>query len=604
VARKAAKKKSARKAAKSEDTFWKKNRQGSNEVTGGMMISRTLKGLGINSVFSLAGASHTYLLDALDRDGFKIVSGRHESATVAAADGFARVTGKPGVALIISDQGMPNAVTGILTAYEACSPIIVIVARLPTSGIQPAGEVDHDALALVRPITKWARTVHDAERLREYVETAYRQATTGRPGPALLQVPQEFLAATIRNVEELDAPVTKAIRPGPSAEAVKAAADLLAKAKRPMVIAGSGAMWAEAGPALQALSKGWNIPVLGNAGGRGLVPEDDKLGWCWGLAQVAAKDADVVVWAGARMTQRLGYGLPPRFDARAKFIQIDIEGEEIGRNRPVDVPIVADAGLTIAAVVDELKKRKVKAKPSAKWVTDALKDRLDFIDTVGHGDDGPIHPYRLARELKKRMPDNAIYVGDGADVQSWMHAILRIKSARSFMDHYPLGSMGIGTPLALGAAAGAAEVARETGEPPRPVIHVTGDGAFGFFPSEYNGAILAGLKITTFISNDGAWGTEKHGQLLAIDRPVNTEFGEVHYDLIGKAFGCHAERVTDPKKLGKAVEAALEADKAAVVDVVTDPDAGRLRKTDPRVQMIAFLDLQSGRKSQFTPDVA
>ena len=603
MARKTKQSKAGKKPAQA-DSFWETRQRGSNEMTGGMVISRTLKGLGINSVFSLAGASHTYLLDAMDKDDFAIVSGRHEAATVAAADGYARVTGKPGIALVISDQGMPNAVSGILTAYEACSPVIVIVARLPTNWIQAAGEVDHDALALVRPITKWARTVHEAGRLREYVETAYRQATTGRPGPVVLQVPQEFLAATVQNVEELDAPVTKAIRPGPSADAVKAAADLLVRAKRPMVIAGSGAMWSGAGAALRALSSGWNLPVLGNAGGRGLVPEDDKLGWSWPLAQAAAREADVVMWVGSRMTQRMGYGLAPRFDGKAKFIQIDITGEEIGRNRAVDVPIIADAALTVAAIVAELKARKAKPKAAPKWLRDALAERLAFIESIGHGDDNGIHPYRLARELMKRMPKDAIYVGDGADVQNWMHAILRIRTERGFMDHYPLGSMGIGTPLALGAAAGAAEMAKESGKPPRPVIHVTGDGAFGFYPSEYNGAILAGLKITTFISNDGAWGTEKHGQMQAISRQVNTLFGEVHYDLIGKAFGCHAERVTDPAELGAAMDRALKAKQAAVVDVVTDPEAGALRKADPRVQMIAFSDLVASRKSQYKPDVA
>lgn len=119
------------------DSFWKNEERGSNEITGGMVISRTLKRLGIGSVFSLAGASHTYLLDAMEKDEFAIISNRHETATVAAADGYARVTGKPGVALIISDQGMPNAVGGILTAHEACSPVIIIVARLPTNWIQP-----------------------------------------------------------------------------------------------------------------------------------------------------------------------------------------------------------------------------------------------------------------------------------------------------------------------------------------------------------------------------------------------------------------------------------------------------------------------------------
>jgi len=178
-----------------------------------------------------------------------------------------------------------------------------------------------------------------------------------------------------------------------------------------------------------------------------------------------------------------------------------------------------------------------------------------------------------------------------------------IKSERGFLDHYPLGSMGIGTPLALGAATGAREMAKETGEAPRPVFLVTGDGAFGFYPSEFNGAVLGGLKITTLISNDGAWGTEKHGQLQVMDRPVNTLFGDVHYDLIGKAFGCHAERVTDPKDLGAVLDRAIAAKETAVIDVVTDADAGKLRKEDPRVQMIAFSDLVASRNSQYKAEV-
>ncbi|MSO64283.1 MAG: thiamine pyrophosphate-binding protein [Alphaproteobacteria bacterium] len=589
----------ARKARK--DGFWSAGAtRGANTLTGGMVISRTLQKFGINSVFSLAGASHTFLLDALDRDGFKIVSGRHETATVAQADGFARVTGKLGVALIISDQGMPNAVSGILTAYEACSPVLVIVARLPTSWIEPEAQTDHDALALVRPITKWARTVHSGERLREYVEVAARHALSGRPGPVVLQVPQELLAAAVEAAQELDAPLTETPKAEAPVDAVEAAAELLIKAKRPLIIAGGGATASGAGAALRTLAEAFGIPVFGNALGRGLVPEDDELGWSWPLAQPAAKEADVVLWAGARMTQRLGYGLAPRFAANAKFIQIDVLAEEIGRNRAVDVPIVADAAKAVAAITAELKRRQAKEKAPPTWVKTAVRPRLDFIDTIGLGDKGPIHPYRLARELMKRLPKNAIYVGDGADIQNWMHGILRIRSERGFMDHYPLGSMGIGTPLAIGAAAGARELARTMRTTPRPVIHVTGDGAFGFYPSEYNSAILAGVKITTFISNDGAWGTEKHGQLQAIKRPVNTEFGDVRYDLIGKAFGCHAERVTEPKQVGPAMDRALKSDKAAVVDVVTDPMAGKLRKEDPRVLTIAFSDLVTSRRSQYT----
>jgi acetolactate synthase-1/2/3 large subunit len=575
----------------------------SNQLTGGVIISRTLQKMGINSVFALAGASHTHSLDALDRDGFKIVSGRHETATVASADGFARVTGKLGVALIISDQGVPNAVSGVLTAYEACSPVLVIVARMATSAVEPQSQIDHDAQALLRPIAKWVRTVHSAERLREYVEVAARHATSGRPGPVVLQVPQEFLSAAVEAASELDLPTTATPKPQAHPHAVEAAAELLMKAERPLVIAGGGAMFSGAGAALRELSSEFGLPVMGNALGRGLVPEDDELGWSWPLAQPAARDADVVLWVGSRMTQRLGYGMAPRFAPDARMIQIDVMAEEIGRNRPIDVPIAADASLAVAAITAELKRRKAKPKAAPKWLTDALKERLAFIDSIGRGDKGPIHPYRFARELMKRMPKDAIYVGDGADIQNWMHAILRIRHERGFMDHYPLGSMGIGTPLALGAAAGAREIAREQETSPRPVVHVTGDGAFGFYPSEYNGAVLAGLKIATFISNDGAWGTEKHGQMKVIERAVNTTFGDVRYDLIGKAFGCHAEQITKPKDIGPAIERAFKTPKPAVVDVVTDPMAGKLRKEDPRVMTIAFSDFPLSRKSQYTPDV-
>lgn len=576
----------------------------SNVLTGGMVISRTLQQFGIKSVFALAGASHSFLLDALDKDGFKIVSGRHETATVAAADGYSRVTGKVGVALIISDQGMPNAVTGVLTAFEACSPVLVLVARLPTGWIEPDAQMDHDELALMRPICKWARTVHSADRLREYVEVACRKALSGRPGPVVLQVPQEFLGAAVEDAHELDAALTETPKSEASPESVQAAAALLAKARRPLIIAGSGAARGNAGEGLRALSRGYNIPVLANALGRGLVPEDDGLGWSWPLAQVAAKEADVVMWAGARMTQRLGYGMAPRFAANAKFIQIDIEAEEIGRNRPIDVPIVGDAGAAVAAIAAAMKKNKAKARPEPRWLKKAVRARLERIDELGREETGPIHPYRLARELVARMPENAIYVGDGADIQNWMHAILRIKQCPGFMDHYPLGSMGIGTPLALGAAAGAREIALETNTEPRPVVLVTGDGSFGFYPSEYNGAALAGLKIVTLISNDGAWGTERHGQLQALKRSVNTELGDVRYDLIAKGYGAGAERVTEIPGLGPAIERAFAATGPYVIDVVTDPMAGKVRKEDPRVQTIAFEDLAQSRKKHYTPAVA
>jgi acetolactate synthase-1/2/3 large subunit len=574
----------------------------SNRLNGGQVIIRTLKKTGIKTIFCLSGTAHTHLLFAAQDEKVRIVTGRHETGTVAAADGYARVSGKVGVALIKGDQGLPNAITGIITANSACSPVVVIVSLTPENTLEADGAGDNDQLQLAKGNCKWARTVPSADRLAEFVDAAIRHATAGRPGVAVLGVPQQYEGAAVDYVER--ARETFAIsNPGPSADSIAQAAELIANAKTPLVIVGTGGALSGAGAALRHLSRTYKLPVFGSNLGRGLVPEDLKLGFGWPLAQVAAKDADVVLIVGIRMGQRMGYGLAPRFAADAKFIQIDVEGAEIGRNRAVDVPVVSDARLALEALTKALDGKKARASDPS-WVNKAMEVRMARIDELGRDDQAAIHPYCMGRDLMAQMPENAIYVGDGADIQNWMHAILRVRSERGFMDHYPLGSMGIGTPLALGAAAAARELAEETGDMERPVVLVTGDGSFGFYCAELNGAALAGLKIVCLISNDGGWGTEKHGQLNALGKHINCELGQWDYHLIAKTFGLNGERIEKAEDIAPAIRRAFAADKTTVLNVITDPMAGLVRKQDPRVQTVAFEDLVSSQKKHYTPAIA
>ncbi|MEQ9112250.1 MAG: thiamine pyrophosphate-binding protein [Rhodospirillaceae bacterium] len=584
-------------------TTKKISRAKSNQLNGGEVIAKALAGYGVRTVACLSGTAHTHLLFAFENSNIRIVSGRHETATVAVADGYSRVSGTLGVALIKADQGLPNAMSGIITANQACSPVVVLVSMLPDPKREAADEWPNDWLDMVKPYAKWVRSVPAVDRLEEFVHAAARHATSGRPGVAVLGIPQHFEGRAVDAVQTVSpVPMEPSV---PSKAAIDQAADLLARAKRPMILAGTGAALSGAGHALREISKAHNVPVLANALGRGLVPEDLKLGFSWPLAQVAAKDADVVLIVGLRMTERLGYGLAPRFNGSAKFIQIDVEAEEIGRNRPVDVPLVGDARLTVEALSKALRKRKSAAKKKLPtWVNTAMKARLARIEELGKDKDAPVHPYRIGRELMKQMPANAIYVGDGADIQNWMHAILRIRSERGFMDHYPLGSMGIGTPLAIGAAAAARDESEATGEPPRPVVLVTGDGAFGFYAAEFNALSLADLKLVCIISNDGAWGTEKHGQLNAVGKAINCELGQWDYNLVGQMFGGRGEKVELPQDVGPALKRAFAAETFSVVNVLTDPMAGLVRKQDPRVQTVAFEDLVSSLKTHHTPDVA
>jgi acetolactate synthase-1/2/3 large subunit len=567
-------------------------------ITGGMVVSRALSRYGIRTVFAVAGASHTHLLDALDQDGFQIISSRHESGCVSAADGYARVTGRLGVALIIADQGMPNAINGIAAAFHACSPVLVLVARLPNSWTEAESEYDNAKHPLVAPITKWARSVPAAARLAEFVDAGAKRALAGRRGPAVLQIPQEFLGETLRDFGAAALPAPLAARAAADPAAIATAAQLLARAERPLLITGAGAAQGEAGDALRAIVERFDMPVAGNGLGRGVVPEDWQRSFSWPLMQSAARDADVVCVLGARLKQRLGYGLPPRFAPDAKFIQIDVEAEELSRNRRIDVPIAADAGLAAAQLRDALATQPAPRRGRASWVLERLQARLRYLDAVERAPREWVHPLVLGRALARRLDANAILVGDGADVQNWMYGALRVQQAPGFLDHYPMGAMGIGTPLAVGAAAAARELAALDGSEPRRVLLTTGDGSFGFHPAELHAAALAGLPLVCVIGNDGAWGTELHGQLGAIGRGVNTELGLLRYELVGIGFGCHGEFVEQPAQLDAALDRAFAYAGPSVVNVVIDRAAGAELKTEPLARMILFDDLATSLETQ------
>lgn len=562
-----------------------------NKISGGEVICRILARHRVNTVFCLSGAAHTYVLGDMQRLGVRIVSTRTETSTVGAADGFARAKGGFGVAMIVGKQGLPNALGGIRTAQLACSPVIVFASVYEAVSGEAMDEEPADQLAMVRPYAKWARIIPSADRIEEFVNAAIHRATTGRPGVAVIGIPTRYGAAMVETSTTFSSVKAPPSLPEPDGAAIEAAADLIVQAKRPLLLAGTGAALSGAGEQVRALT-GLGLPVFGHALGRGLAPEDMQTGFPWPLAQVAAKEADVVVSLGIRFTQRVGFGMSPRFNAAAKFIQIDIDSAEIGRNRQIDVPIQADAARAAAALLAALERRGFKA-PASDWIGQAIAARSQRLDELGREEKGPIHPLRIGRELMRLMPKDTIFVADGADIYNWMSGVVRIRSDRSYMDHYPLGSMGIGTALALGATAASQEVAAQGGTQARPVVLVTGDGSFGYYTAELNSAQLAGLPFTCVISNDGAWGTEKNGHLMHWDHSVNCELGQCDYHLIGQAYGCHGEKIVEVADLAPALERALGAAKPTVLNVLTDPDAGLTRKQDPRLQMVTFEDLPS-----------
>lgn len=569
--------------------------------TGGEMMIEVFRQYGLRTVFCLAGAAHAPLLRDLEKTDFHIVPSRHEAATVAGADGFARVTGLPGVAMIAGHQGMPNALGGIRTAQLACSPV-VLLASVSESSEESMGEETNDGLDMVKPFVKWARTVRDANRLEEFLNAAFHQALSGRPGVAVLGIPTHLEDMAVDLSNRIPSRKIAALPPAPAPASVEALADALAKAKRPLILAGAGAALSGAGPALRNLARTCDIPVFGHALGRGLVAEDMTHGYPWALSQVAARHADLVIAVGIRLQQRIGFGMAPRFAEDAAFAQIDIDPAEIGRTRTVQFPVQADARLGVEALTDAMAERGGMRFGTA-WVNEALAERLARVDELGRGTDAPLHPFAIARALMDRLPPDAIFVADGADVYNWMSALMRMRSERCYLDHYPLGSMGIGTPLAIGAAAGARQQAEDSGEPQRLVVLVTGDGSFGFYPAEFNSAAIDGLRLTCVISNDGNWGTERNALLTRLGTTVNCVIGQCDYHLVAQGFGVAGEKVETSAELGDALDRALASEGTSVLNVLTDPDAGEERKKDPRLQMVTFEDLKSSLSAHHVMDL-
>lgn len=561
-------------------------------MLGADLMAAAVERQGVRTVFGLPGHLEAFF-GAVDRRGMRLIHMRHESAVVLAADGYAQTRRTLGVACVTSGPGLANAVGGLASAYDAGTPLLLIAGRNPFAMLdaRPQQELDH--VRLVRSITKWAQVVHDPARLGEYVETAARVALTGETGPVLLEIPRDIATATVDDALAEGGPVIRARGPAPALEDVVRAVALLARAKKPLLVCGRGAYWSHASDVVARLNRDFGLPVLLAGPSRGLIPEDFETVFPWPMGSIAAREADVVILAGARMEGSIGFAAPPFFNASAKFIQIANDAAEIGRNRVVDAPLAGDTRLALEALAYSLEAAKVGARDGS-WVKAAVAPRIARIDGIDAGppaEEGQVHPLRMARELAKRMAPDALFVGDGANCNNWYKATFHIQSSPGFLDHEPFGAMGTGLPYAIGAAAAFAEDGSK-----RQVYLGTGDGAFGQYLAELASASLHGLAIFVMVANDGTWGSSRNITLRLFNGTVGVDLNQSRYDMVAEGLECHGEFAPTPADVAPAFDralAAVRAGKTAVVNVLVDRVASGDR-ADPLVQMISFNRLRFG----------
>jgi acetolactate synthase-1/2/3 large subunit len=531
------------------------------KIHGGQVIARALRAEGVDTVFVLTGGHIVPILDGCVLEGIRVVDVRHEQAAAHAADAYARLTGRLGVAVVTAGPGVTDALTGVANAWFANSPVLLLGGRHLTTEDLRGGLQEMDHPRLFDPITRWAGTARSTARLAEYVATAARQAFSGRGGPVFLDVPWDVSADM---VEETAIPWPadyRANRPGgASPDTVTEVAELLSRAERPVVFGGTGLRWTAAPDlpgALDAFATALQVPVFLNSLARGSLP--------WGHPLLGNRSrsfglggADVVVALGVDWDFRTGFG--KRVGADATVLQIDSEPGRIGWNRSADVGITADPGtfleqlLTVVGTFGHTGPR-----PWAEEVLAEEARKLAAAEEVAAAETSPVHPERFGRDVAEFFDTDAIVAADGGDIVSTTAKWLRTSRPGGLLDPGPFGCLGVGAPFAVAARA----VRPET----RTGI-VFGDGSFGFNGMEFDTLVRHEMPVVAVVGNDGAWNNIKAvHRMLAPERLVAADIGVRPYHDVVAALGGYGEFVDDPAELRPALERAQDAGVPALVNV-------------------------------------
>ena len=537
------------------------------EVTGSYLISRTLKEEGTEVLFYLMGGPDFDIVMAAEDQGIKAIDFRHEQAAAYAAHAYARVTGKPGVCTAASGPGTLNLLTGMYTAAIDCAPMVVVGGAGPVHDISRGAFQEVDQVSILKPLCKYWHQPTQAARYPEIVSTAYRQATSGRPGVVYVDCGADVLYEMVEE-EKAVKPTRAAKRSRPSAEpgAVKEAIDMLAAAERPLIFAGGGAFFSGSAPELERFVDITNIPFYTQPMSRGLVPEDHLVSF-QAARSAAMRETDCVLVVGTRLNWMLQYG--NRFNRDAKIIQIDIEASELGHNRNIDLGIVGDAKNVMAQLVAEAEAQESKFAGALEspWITH-LRDEEDRrnadMNAVLNSDQVPIHPLRLCKEIREFLPRDAILSVDGNEI---LH--MGRQSIPTYMPGHRLnsgvtGTMGVGLPYGIGA---------QLAKPDKPVLVLHGDGSMGQNAMEIDTAVRHNLPVVTVISNNAGWTARTPGR-----RKPGRELGFTSFHGMAESLGAYGERVEDPAEIKPALDRAFSSGKAAVINVIVEPTVSGVSK--------------------------
>jgi acetolactate synthase-1/2/3 large subunit len=544
------------------------------EGHGGEHAVAVARAHGVDAMFTLSGAHVFPLYDGAVKaePPMRLVDVRHEQTAVFAAEATAKLTRRPGLAVLTAGPGVTNGVSAVTTAYFNGSPLLVLGGRAPAFrwGSGSLQELDHPPL--LAPVTKRAATVDSVDKLAAEVDDALRLATAPPRGPVFLDVPMDQLFS--RAEMELPPPPTRApVAPDP--DAVARVGALLAEAERPVLVLGSD-VWSDgAEDAARRLARTAGIPVITNGMGRGIVPAGDPL-LVTRARGAAFGGADLVLVVGVPLDFRLGFGVfggkadrPP-----ARVVHLADAPGQVATHVDLAASAAGDLSLVLDGVL-EAWTRSGRHGAYDTWTAEleaaargaVYKDR-DLLAS----DADPIHPARVYGELGRRLADDAVVIGDGGDFVSYAGKYVEPHAPGGWLDPGPYGCLGTGLGYAIGA-----RLARPSGQ----VVLMLGDGAAGFSLMDVDTLVRHRLPVVIVMGNNGGWGLEKHPMRFLYGYDVAAELTpQTRYDEVARALGGAGELVTRPQDIGPALDRAFASGVPYLVNIVTDPEVAYPRSTN------------------------
>ena len=554
-------------------------------MSGAQMLVRTLEDLGVEYLFGYPGGAVLDIYDAL-HDSKKIhhVLGRHEQAVAHAADGYARVTGKTGVALVTSGPGATNTVTAIATAYMDSVPLVVITGQVGTPLIGSDAFQEVDTIGITRPIVKHSYLCQKALDIPKYLRQAFYLASSGRPGPVVVDVPKDCVRPSVKfEYPEPEPVVMQSYNPAKAGHRgqIRRASKLLAEAKRPVLMVGGGADSSGASDRIRAIAKAFRLPVTATLMGLGVYPGTDEqfLGML-GMhgtyeANMAMDKADLVLAVGVRFDDRVTNNVE-KFCPAAKIIHVDIDPASISKTVTADIPIVGDADTVMGQFMDAISEQNLSCDEQAMDYWWKEISRWRSTDCLAYAKDPKLmKPQQIIEAIYKASGGDAVIVTDVGQHQMFSAQYYKFDKPRSFLSSGGLGTMGYGFPAAIGAWVGERE---------RPICLITGDGSFQMNIQELSTCKQFHIPVKIFLLDNHTLGMVHQWQMMFYRGRISwTDLNDnPDFVAVAKAYGHEGIYEDDPARLDEAVERTLDMkDKLVICDLRCDTEA----KVMPMQQM-------------------